>query len=96
MVSDVGHIIPCNIASIKRPGEVCACLGCYTVHVASCLLMMWDSMLVLSATVKQSKKNSSCAIETNRLSQNVICLTTNLCNITTQKSKGLTCAQAKA
>ena len=64
MVSDVGHIIPCNIASIKRPGEVCACLGFYTVHVASCLLMFWDSMLVPSATVKQSKKNSFCANET--------------------------------
>jgi len=49
VVSDVGHIIPCNIASIKRPGEVCACLGCYTVHVASCVLMFWDSILVPSA-----------------------------------------------
>ena len=78
-MSGEGHIIPCNIGSIKRPGEVCACLGCYTVHVASCLLMLWDSMLVPSSGVKQSKTNYSWASETNVLSQNVICLTTNLC-----------------
>jgi len=49
VVSDVGHIILSNTASIKRPGEVCACLGCYKVHVASCFVMFQDSILVPSA-----------------------------------------------